>query len=57
MKTVMFANMVIMATYAVCVTYAATYFNNPGILWWYLMMGFIGFTYKSGSDGKENSNA
>ena len=48
MKSVMFANVVIMATYAVCVTYAAVYFNNPKVLWWYLLLGVIGFTYKSG---------
>lgn len=54
MKAVMIANSVIMATYAICVTFAAVHFNNPGILWWYLMMGVIGFSYKSGSDGKEN---
>ena len=54
MTAVMIANSVIMATYAICVTFAAVHFNNPGILWWYLIMGFIGFSYKSGSDGKEN---
>ena len=56
MKAVMIANTVIMSVYAICVTLAAVHFNNPGILWWYLMMGVIGFTYKSGSDGKENNN-
>lgn len=53
MKDVMIANTIIIATYAICVTIAAVHFNNPGILWWYLMMRFIGFNYKSGSDGKE----
>ena len=57
MRAVMIANTIIMATYAICVTFAAVHFNNPGILWWYLMMGVIGFTYKSGSDGKEKDNA
>ena len=57
MKAVMIANTIIMATYAICVTIAAVHFNNPSILWWYLMMGAIGFSYKSGNDGKENSNA
>ena len=47
MKIVMLANMVIMATFAVCVTYAATYFDNPKILWWYVLLAFLGFTYKS----------
>ena len=57
MKAVMIANAVIIATYAICVTFVAVHFNNPSILWWYLMMGVIGFTYKSDSDGKEKDNA
>ena len=56
MRVVMIANTVIMSVYAICVTLAAVHFNNPGILWWYLMMGVIGFTYKSGRDGKEKDN-
>lgn len=54
MKTVMFANAVIMSTYAVCVTLAAIHFNNPTILWWYVMLCFIGFTCKS-KEGKDNA--
>ena len=57
MIAVMIANTVIMATYAICVTFAAVHFNNPGILWWYLMLAVMGFGYKSGSDGKGNDNA
>lgn len=57
MRAVMIANIIIMATYAICVTFAAVHFNDPSILWWYLLMCVIGFSYKSGSDGKENSNA
>ena len=54
MKTVMFANTMILIGYAVCVTCAAVYFDNPKILWWYVLLGFIGFSYKSGGteDGK-----
>ena len=54
MKIVMLANMVIMATYAVCVTCAAIYFGNPDILWWYVLLGFLGFSYNSrgAKDGK-----
>lgn len=50
MKTVMLANIIIMSVYAICVTLAAIHFNDAGVLWWYLMMGVIGFTYKTGSD-------
>ena len=57
MRAVMIANTIIMATYAMCVTFAAVHFNNPGILWWYLLLGVIGFSYISDSDKKENGNA
>lgn len=53
MKAVMFANAVIMSAYAACVTCAAVYFDNPKILWWYVMLGFLGFSYKSGGDDNE----
>lgn len=46
MKTMMLANTIIMSVYAICVTCAAAYFNNPGILWWYLLLMLIGFTGK-----------
>lgn len=54
MKAVMLANIAIMTTYAVCVTYAAIHFNDPSILWWYLMLGFMGFTYRKGGTTNEN---
>ena len=54
MKVVMTANIIIMSVYAICVTFAAIHFNNPGILWWYLMLGVIGFSYKQHSDRKED---
>ena len=50
MKFVMLANMIIMSAYSVCVTFAAIHFDNPKLLWWYLMLGVIGFTYKSKGD-------
>jgi hypothetical protein len=54
MGVVMIANTIIMATYAICVTFAAVHFNDPGILGWYILLGFIGFSYKTGGekDGK-----
>ena len=51
MIAVMIANAVIMTSYAVCVTCAAIHFDNPKLLWWYLLLTVIGFTYK---DKKEN---
>lgn len=46
MKTIMLANTIIMSVYAICVTCAAIWFNNPIILWWYLLLMLIGFTGK-----------
>ena len=41
------ANMVIESVYAVCITRAAIYFNNPWILWWYIPVFLCcGFNYK-----------
>jgi hypothetical protein len=54
MNAIMIANTIIMSVYAICVTYVAVRFNDPGILWWYLMLGVIGFTTKErgAEDGK-----
>jgi hypothetical protein len=56
MNAIMLANMAIMGTYAVCVTYAASHFSDPKILWWYVPLTLIGFTYKTkkDDDGDEN---
>ena len=47
MKEIMLANIIIMSVFAICVTCAAIYFNNPVILWWYLLLTMIGFTGKT----------
>lgn len=38
--------------YIICVTKAAIYFNNPRILFWYLLVLFTGYSIKLG-DGKK----
>lgn len=53
MKSVMVANTVIMTIYAVCVTCAAVYFDNPKLLWWYILLTMMGFTFKSKSEGEK----
>ena len=53
MKAVMIANCIIMSTYAVCVTCASAYFNDPSILWWYLLLAVIGFSYKAEKEDKQ----
>lgn len=36
-------------SYIVCVTKAAMYFNDPKILWWYLLVLIIGYSFKGSS--------
>ena len=43
---VMITNIVIISTFAVCVTIAAIHFDKPAILWWYLLMPCLAFTWK-----------
>lgn len=53
MNAVMIANTIIMSVYSICVTCAAIHFDRPGILWWYLLLAAMGFTYKT---KKENDD-
>ena len=46
MKTVMIANIIIKSVFALCVTMAAIYFKNAWILWWFMIVPFIGYDYK-----------
>ena len=46
MRAVMTANVIIKSVFAVCVTVAAMYFNNAWILWWYMVVPFLGSEYK-----------
>jgi hypothetical protein len=47
MKAVMTANVIIKSVFAICVTVAAVYFNNSWILWWYMVVPFLGYSYES----------
>ena len=53
MKNVMIANAVIMSVYAMCVTYAAIQFDNPKLLWWYVLLTVIGFSYNRKADDND----
>ena len=46
MKATMLCNIVIKSVFALCVTAAAIYFGNPRILWWYILLMFLGYDYK-----------
>ena len=46
LKFVMISNALIKVAYVTCVTAAAWRFQNPNLLWWYLLVLLIGYTYK-----------
>lgn len=46
MKAVMIANVIIKSVFALCVTIAAICFSKAGILWWYILLPFLGYEYK-----------
>ena len=46
MKFVIIGNIIIKSIFALCVTVAAIYFRNPNILWWYMVVPFLGYDYK-----------
>ena len=46
MKAVTVANVIIKSVYAVCVTILAIAFKSTAILWWFILLLFIGLSYK-----------
>lgn len=55
MRAVMFCNAVIKSVFAVCVTGAAIYFNKAGVLWWFVLLPFLGYDYKSTPTKKDGA--
>ena len=53
MKNVMQTNLFIKVVFTLCVTAAAIYFGKAGVLWWYVLLPFIGYEYKSSSENKK----
>ena len=53
MKFVMLCNLFIKVSFIACVTFAAIHFHNHGILWWYVLLPFIGYDFKE-TKGKES---
>ena len=46
MKTAIIANVIIKSVYAVCVTILAIVFKSTTLLWWFILLLFIGLSYK-----------
>lgn len=40
-------NILLKSVFIVCVTAAAMHFNNPGILWWYILVLAFGRSFES----------
>ena len=45
-KSLMIAEAIIRCVYFACVTAAAIAFEKTGILWWYILGLFMGFSFK-----------
>ena len=56
MRAVMICNAVIKSVFALCVTGAAIYFNNTWVLWWFMVLPFLGYDYKETPTKKGNDN-
>lgn len=54
LKFVVLFSAILKIAYCVCVTVAAIHFNDPGILWWYLLSFMFGYSYSS--DNKKETN-
>ena len=48
MIKILLLSVVLDISYIVCVTRAAMFFNNPRILWWYLLVLIIGAKFRFG---------
>lgn len=47
LKFVILCNTFLMIAYCACVTTAAIHFDSVNILWWYLLVGVMGYNYES----------
>ena len=46
---VILINVLFDMVYVMCVTYVTIHFNNPALLWWYLLVLCTGYSFKSGT--------
>ena len=57
MKTVMIANMIIESVFIICVSILAIKFQNTSLLWWFVLIPCLGFSYKTKNNNvEENQN-
>lgn len=46
MKSVLIANVITSSVFIICVTILAIWFNREGVLWWLILLPFLGYSYK-----------
>lgn len=47
MKIVMIANILIKVSFMICVTILSIVFNKVSLLWWFLLVPLLGYSYES----------
>ena len=53
----MIANIIIESVFMICVSILAIKFQNTSLLWWFVLIPFLGFSYKiKPNKEKENQN-
>lgn len=50
MKMVMITNILIKVSFIVCVTILSIVFNKVSLLWWFLLLPFLGYEYRTEKD-------
>lgn len=50
MKIVMIANILIKAIFMICVTILAITFSKTSLLWWFVLIPFLGYEYKTSNN-------
>lgn len=48
LKFVVLWSVLLKIAFCICVTIAAIHFNDPALLWWYLLAFAFGYTYSDG---------
>lgn len=50
MKMVMIANILIKVSFMICITILSIVFNKTSLLWWFLLVPFLGYDYHTEKD-------
>ena len=45
MKIIMIANIIIESVFMICVSILAIKFQNTSLLWWFVLIPFLGYSY------------